>query len=61
MYSKRELIEIMLRPQPMPDTIRENIIAELLQYAIDEFIHLFRRETNLDIRPCGHNLFTVKY
>jgi len=63
MFSKREVIEMMLRPisGQAPNSVIKAITKSYLNYRADDLVIVFTKETNLQLMYAGSNLFMIKY
>jgi hypothetical protein len=63
MFTKREVIEMMLRPisGQCPKSVFNAIMKEYLNYSAGDLVTVFTTETNLQLMPAGSGLFTIKY
>jgi hypothetical protein len=61
MLNKREVIDIMLRPQPVPPEFQESMTNFYMRHTSDELMILFKKSTNLTLLPAGNNLYFIKY
>lgn len=61
MLEKIEVIEMMFRPQPMPEAILKSVKEELMKLSASELAATFRKSTNLTLVPVSGKYFTIKY
>lgn len=61
MINKLEVIDIMMRPQPVPEEFQEAMKNFYMQHTNGELMILFKKSTNLTLLPAGGDLFQIKY
>jgi hypothetical protein len=61
MLNKKEVIEMMFRPTPMPDSMLQAITATMMNLSTAELIETFTQSTKLQLVPMSGNLFSIKY
>jgi hypothetical protein len=61
LFTKSEVIEMMLRPHSMPKAIHKTIIEDYMHNQPGDLASIFSKETNLRLVPAGNNLFEIKY
>jgi hypothetical protein len=61
MINKLEVIDIMMRPQPVPEEFQEAMKNFYMHYTSGELVLLFKKTTNLTLLPAGGDLFIIKY
>jgi len=61
LFTKKEVIEMMLRPHPMPKRIHKAITNDYMHNQPWDLARIFSKETNMRLVPAGSNLFEIKY
>jgi hypothetical protein len=59
--TKREVIEMVYRPQPVPAQIFEQLFDFWMKSTGDELAREFTKSTKLKMEYSGSGLFTIKY
>jgi len=61
MLNKKEVIEMLYRPQPVPSDIMPDILNFWMRSTPHEIMMEFKRSTNLTLVYSGQGLFEIKY
>ncbi len=59
--TKREVIEMVYRPQPVPANLLEQLFDFWMKEPADKLAREFTKSTNLRMEYSGSGLFTIKY
>jgi hypothetical protein len=61
LFTKREIAEMMLRPQCMPESISKELTEYYMRVDPFELVRLFSKSTKLRLTIAGNNLFEIRY
>lgn len=61
LFTRRELLEIALRPLPYPKEQKERVIDRLVDMPNYKFIRTIRKSTNLHVMTYAPGLYFIKY
>jgi hypothetical protein len=61
LFTKREIVEMMFRPQPMPKSALKKLIEDYMHSETLDLVRIFSKATKLRIKPAGGNLYEIVY